>query len=449
MSLESVHLKFDRSDKPYDILFQEEAVPTEGGVLINGRHYCIQAPDEQRVFLRQVISDLTSEKDILAGDLRGRLRSHPEVRHLSVTSSLSSPQLSVRMEAYIQDMVATKGFRGSVLVKRADERLIARGYGDANGVATRFCIGSVTKQFTGAAIMLLAQSGRLNLDVECNTVLPIIFQNPKWSGITVRHLLTHASGLTNYGPSSGDGNREALFTLEEIIALFKDQDLLFNPGAMHRYSNANYALLGAIIEQVSGRSYEEFLRERIFEPLGMSKTGLALTYSEDPPAPGFEMMPDGVEKMVDPREMPIHLSKATSAGSIISTIEDMQRWDQGLYDASFLTPASRREIAQTDERIVFDPEHHSYDRDEKGRALPKKGEAYPLAHYGCGVGVGGDGEALLHGGAIPGYTAFTARNTDTKECVIVLGNQMRGLELHDRLPVTEEVAMHLWEMLNW
>ena len=409
MSLETVHVKFDRSGEHYDLTFQEQAAPTKESVQINGRQFVILGDPDQRSFFEGVVSGLSPDNNMLPGQLRGRLSDDPQIKNLSVVSSLSLDDQAGRVQTYLRKMEQEKGFSGSVLVKKNGERLVFQGYGvsDAAGTPnsekTRFWICSLTKQFTGVAIMLLVQEGSLSLDDEINTVLPARFRNKRWNGITLRQLLTHSTGISNYGADPGDEDRERVFTVDEIIAQFSDKDLNFNPGGMFEYSNANYALLGAIIEELSGQSYEEFMCERIFFRRGvdMRATGLFSSYAAAPPASVFYLGPDGKQKSADHREMPIHISKAFAAGAIISTLEDMERWDQALYDDSFLTPASRKEIASAEAKIIFDPDHKSYNRDAQRRAVPKEDEEYRQSYYGFGVGVQGNGEVLLHGGGFP------------------------------------------------
>ncbi len=348
------------------------------------------------------------------------------------------------MENTIQKMVTEKGFSGSILVKKGGERLIFDGYGDENiGVNTRFCIASMTKHFTGVAIMLLVQEGRLALDDEINTALPIRFRGERWKGITIRHLMTHSSGLHNEPYSHDDMNHQEFFSLDEILAPYLNSKFSFNPGTMFRYSNGNYDLLGAIIEECSKKSYEAFMHERIFQRPGieMRATGMAASYAEAPPATGYYVGAEGEKKRIDQQILQIYLSKAYAGGSIISTLADMERWDEALYDDSFLTPASRKEMADAKPRVLFDPENRSYSRDAQGRFVPKEGEEYDLALYGLGIGIEENGAVEFHGGAVPGFTSFIIRNTDARDCVIALGN--RDMEC----ACTEDVARRLWAML--
>ncbi len=109
----------------------------------------------------------------------------------------------------------------------------------------------MTKQFTGAAIMLLVQVGKFSLDDEINALLPERYQFSKWQGVNVRHLLTMSSGIHNIGPVEEDVDREIPFSLDEIIAEFSDAELRFDTGALFEYCNSGYVLLGAIIENCS------------------------------------------------------------------------------------------------------------------------------------------------------------------------------------------------------
>lgn len=451
MPLEIVHVEFDRGGAHFDVTFREQEGKGDGSVQINGRQYTIEGEDEQMAFVRRAVGSLSADQDTVAGMLCGRLKSQEGVENLRVLSSLSPAELGERMEGYVAKRAAEEGFRGAVLVKKGGERLVFRGYGEAdetgrlNGVNTRFWLGSTTKQFTGVGIQLLIQDGTIpSAGVKINEVLPERFRNAKWSGVTVRHLLTHTSGIPSYGADSEDAARARPFSVDEIVALFVDKELEFPPGMMYRYSNGNYALLGAIIAEQSGVSYEEFMQARVFR--GMPQTGTYASYGDTPSARGFVTEEGGEVKEIDAREMQIHISKAYAAGEVVSSLEDMERWDTLLYDESFLTPASQRELAQSEGVIRYEPTDFEYDQDEMGRALPREGVDYPRAFYGYGVGVGGDGEKLLHGGAGVGFTSFVARNTQRKECVIVLGNQTLS---DGNAFMTETISMHLWEMLSW
>ncbi len=166
----------------------------------------------------------------------------------------------------------------AVIVSRDGETLIRRAYGMANlelGVRMRpemvFRVGSVTKQFTAVAILMLVQEGKLALEDEITAFLP--GYPVQGRRITIEHLLTHTSGIKSYTalPTYPSFKRKS-HKPAELIDLFKDEPFDFAPGEKFLYNNSGYVLLGAIIEAVTGLGYADFLRQRIFEPLGMSRT---------------------------------------------------------------------------------------------------------------------------------------------------------------------------------
>jgi CubicO group peptidase (beta-lactamase class C family) len=199
----------------------------------------------------------------------------------------------------MEPLVRSHDFAGAVLVARGDRVLFERGYGLANaelGVpnspTTVFRIASLTKTFTAAAIVMLAERGVIHYDDSIATYLP---GYPNGSRITIRHLLLHAAGVAN-PPYEEIVTRR--LTLPQLIDQFRDRPLLFAPGTESRYSNAGYVLLAAVIERASGMSYGEFIRRNITEPLGLVSTfpdpqeGLVLQrasgYVPGPPPLGLE-----------------------------------------------------------------------------------------------------------------------------------------------------------------
>src|ERR1051326_1167884 len=166
----------------------------------------------------------------------------------------------------------------SVAVVRDGKLVFAKGYGMANlelGVPatkdTVYELLSVSKQFTAAAVLMLVEAGKVNLDAKLADYLP---DTPaSWSEVTVRHLLSHTSGIMDYTdiPPFFENIRQDA-TPEELLKPVKARPLLFAPGTRWRYSNSNYYLLGLLIEKVSGQKLADFLEERLFKPLGMTAT---------------------------------------------------------------------------------------------------------------------------------------------------------------------------------
>src|SRR5262249_13594137 len=222
-------------------------------------------------------------------------------------------------------------------VARGNKVLVSKGYGLAdeesgspNTPQTRFRIGSITKQFTAMAILILQDRGRLNVgDPLCNYVpnCPSTCQS-----IPLFQLLTHTSGIPNYTdfddfPSLID----VPVTVEALIDRFRLLPLDFTPGARWEYSNSGYVLLGSIIERLSGQTYALFLEQNIFAPLGMTSTGYDVN---DPPVPSH------ASGYLSPGIKPVHfdMSEVYAAGALYATVEDLYLWDEALLAGRLVSP---------------------------------------------------------------------------------------------------------------
>ncbi len=201
---------------------------------------------------------------------------------------------------------------------------------------TVFEIGSVSKQMTAAGIMLLVQDGRVSLDEKISEYLP---NTPEaWAGVTVRNLLTHTSGVKSYSSLDGFSLSERM-TINDFIKKLAPYPLEFTPGEKNTYSNSGFNLLAYIIETQSGKKYMDFMRERIFIPLGMTKTG-----DRDPQfviplrANGYEWRQDRFNGRDG------NLTDLMGAGSIVSTINDMTKWEAALRGEKLLNAQSKKEI---------------------------------------------------------------------------------------------------------
>jgi CubicO group peptidase (beta-lactamase class C family) len=263
---------------------------------------------------------------------------------LSACSSLQSltaaptpitPETIANIDASLSSLADKRSFSGSILIAQGEKVLLSKGYGLAdvdkatpNTPETIFRIGSVTKQFTAMAILILQDQKKL--DVRDRICLYIPDCPPAWQAITIHHLLTHTSGLSDreiiFGLISV-GNKS--LTPVDILALFKDAPLEFQPGEKFEYSNAGYIVLGYIIEQVSGQSYEAFLERWIFTPLNMANTGYFKNCSgcNQPQGVATGYMDYGVTP--DPSNITYRFPY--SAGELFSTVEDLFLWDQALF----------------------------------------------------------------------------------------------------------------------
>ena len=199
-----------------------------------------------------------------------------------------------------------------------------------------FRLGSITKQFTAASIMLLEQQGKLTVDDLITKHLPGYPTNGY--EITIEHLLTHTSGIFSYtsipGYMMGNEIRADLST-EELVEVFDDLEMDFGPGERWSYSNSGYVLLGAIIEKVSGQSYADFVKENIFEPLGMNNSHYGGSQLIPDRASGYQAIEDGYTNAPF-----LSMTQPHAAGSLLSTVGDLARWNAGLFGGDLLTEES-------------------------------------------------------------------------------------------------------------
>lgn len=292
----------------------------------------------------------------------------------------------------------------SLAVVRGGAVVLARGYGLANlelnvrvTPESVFQIGSITKQFTATAVMMLAEEGKVGLDESISRYqegLPAA-----WSGVTVRRLLNHTSGIKSFTSLPDFLARYAVWptTLEHVVSLIADEALEFAPGAQYAYNNTGYYLLGHVIEKASGRPYASFLRERIFVPLKMNDTRVNVVKDVIPQrADGYGWEED--RWCHAPR---VSMDWVYSAGALVSTAPDLAKWDMALGHESLL-PRSTWE----------------------GMWTPTRLNDGTMAGYGFGwvVGETGGRRTLSHGGGIPGFMSFMERCPEDDLAVIVLTN---------------------------
>ena len=256
-------------------------------------------------------------------------------------SSAASPTLepgdpASNIDQTLNFLTERESFTGAVLVARNGEVLLSRGYGLAdrdknlpNTPRTKYRLGSLTKQFTAMAILMLEARKKLKVQ---DPVCRYIPECPaSWQDITIHHLLTHTSGIPDFTDFPDyDTTRTAPSSPLQTIARFKNRPLDFKPGEQWSYSNSGYVVLGYIIEQASGQSYEAFLQQNIFEPLQMKNTGC--DHNDGSLATGYTGFYDHWEKAAY-----MDMSIPYSAAGLYSTIGDLYRWDQVL-DTEQLIP---------------------------------------------------------------------------------------------------------------
>jgi CubicO group peptidase (beta-lactamase class C family) len=249
-----------------------------------------------------------------------------------------------RIDDYLQTQMKQHGIAGaSLLVAQNGQAVKTAGYGFANielrtlvRPETVFEIGSLTKQFTAAGMLLLQQDGKLSVDDKVSRYLR---EAPAaWKEITLRHLLTHTSGLKNYTGLDGFELRRHL-NQAQFIELIRPLPFDFQPGTSWKYCNTGYNLLGFVIENVSGKGYWDFMSERLFQPLAMTATTNRLPSIIIPNrAAGYEQ----TNHVLINRDS--DLTDVFSAGALVSTVLDLERWNQALDGEKLLTPASKEQM---------------------------------------------------------------------------------------------------------
>jgi len=312
------------------------------------------------------------------------------------TTTCVAQDIAAKVDEYISPYLKIGNFSGSILIAKEGRILLSKGYGMAdlehdvpNTPQTIFRLGSVTKQFTSMAIMQLQEKGRLNVDDPIAKYLPTY---PNGEEITIHHLLTHTSGIPDFGDFP-DLRKTIMIPspLEKTVQRFKDKPLEFTPGEKFKYSNSGYILLGYIIEKVCGTSYEEFLEENIFQPLNMMSSGYdhhdtLLKHR----ASGYSIVGGGLTNAAY-----IDMSIPHAAGALYSTVEDLYLWDRVLYTEKLVKKSSLDKM--------FTPFKGNY-------------------AYGWNVLSLFDRKVINHGGGIDGFRTNIARYVDDDVCIVVLSN---------------------------
>jgi CubicO group peptidase (beta-lactamase class C family) len=319
---------------------------------------------------------------------------------LSTLAQSAAPLDSV--DRYVTAELSRERIPGiSVAVLRGDSVLLARGYGFANVEhdvpatdSTIYQSGSVGKQFTAAAVVMLAEEGRLGLDDPITKYLPE--GGNAWRRLTVRHLLTHTSGIPDYADSTLDYRRA--YSEPDLVRLATSLPLQFPPGERWSYSNTGYLLLGAVIRKVTGRFYGDFLRDRIFVPTGMP-TARVISESDivRHRAAGYELVGGRLQNQswVSPE------INTTADGSLYLSVRDLSAWAIALNHGR-VPSRSVLEASWTPVRL-------------------NNGGAYPYG-FGWRVGEQRGYRQIGHTGSWQGFKTSIQRYPDFDLTVIVLAN---------------------------
>lgn len=299
----------------------------------------------------------------------------------------------------VEELLTTKQkkdeFSGTVLLAVEDRIILNRGYGFANREhqvnhipETKFRIGSITKQFTAMAIMMLHERGILQVEDNLSRYIPSYRYSDQ---ITIHHLLTHTSGIPNITQVANFIEiMKQPTTLEKTIYLFLNLELEFQPGTMFRYTNTGYILLAYIIEQSTGLSYGDFLNQHIFIPLNMMNTGCD-NHKEIiiHRAQGYEFESWFVNAAYMDMTLPV------GGGNLYSTTGDLYKWDQALYTENLVNQESLEKM--------FTPNEFGYG-------------------YGWFIHTNDNRRQIHHGGGIVGFKNKIIRYVDERVTIIILNN---------------------------
>ena len=311
---------------------------------------------------------------------------------------LSSDQ-AAEIGKLMETLFARGQFNGAILVAKDGKILYRNGLGKANFQAaldftpdTPSNIGSLTKQFTAMAIMILAERKNVSYDDSVSKYIPEFSHSAHFSKVTLRHLLTHTSGMPDYGDLAIDDT--GLDQKGLIAALLQKEGTLAEPGLRYRYSNPGYALLAIVVEKVSGRRFADFLEREIFKPVGMTSTFVYDSSGKKPSSAArgydqFGQTDDGV-----PTQVP-------GDGGLYSTVDDLFRWDQALYTDKLVSQSMLSE--------AFTP--------------AKVKQATTIYGFGWNVEKKDGSDYLWHTGSSAGFRAFIERRLTNRETVVMLTNK--------------------------
>ncbi|HKE59124.1 MAG TPA: serine hydrolase domain-containing protein [Pyrinomonadaceae bacterium] len=322
-----------------------------------------------------------------------------------LTTAFAQDGVANKVDAFVESEMQKQRIPGvSLAVVQEGRIVLAKGYGYANlehqvpvKPETIFQSGSMGKQFTATAVMMLVEEGKINLDEKISKYLGDVPE--AWRDITVRHLLTHTSGLTDY-PDDFDFRRD--YTEEELLKRAQAITPAFKPGEKWQYSNLGYVTLGILIHKVSGKFYGDLLQERIFKPLGMT-TARIISEADIIPnrAAGYHFVKNELKNQdwVSPT------LNTTADGALYFTVLDLAKWDAALYGEKVLQQASLKQM--------WTPVRLNNNR---------------TSDYGFGWSLSQiNGHRLIeHGGAWQGFTSYIARYADDKLTVIVFDNLAGG-----------------------
>jgi CubicO group peptidase (beta-lactamase class C family) len=326
---------------------------------------------------------------------------------LAAPVAASEQAVAARIDALLAPLFKADAPGATVIVVKDGKTVFRKAYGLADVAGKQLLkpdaqmrLGSITKQFTAVGILMLVEEGKLALSDDITRFFPDYPTGGK--RITVEHLLTHTSGIVSYtGIPAFSGLANTDTSVAKAIDFFKNAPLEFEPGSRFAYSNSGYFLLGAIIEKVSGQPYADFIAKRIFIPLGMDNTAYeGHERNAVRRVTGYSMQSGKPEP-----SRPMSMSWPYSAGALVSTVDDMARWQAGLIGGKLIGAESLKR--------AFTP------------YVLSDGKPSPYG-YGWFIGKFQGSPNIFHGGDIPGFKTDALWLPEEKVYVAVLGNRDAG-----------------------
>ena len=312
-------------------------------------------------------------------------------------------------------------FNGAVLVSEHSKVIYKKGFGYANyeekkpnTVQSCFRLGSLTKQFTAIAIMMLKEQGKLSYEDDISKFLPTL----PYKDITIRHLLVHTSGVPDYEPLFSDKwDKEKLAYKEDILRLLAEHHppVDFAPGEKWEYSNTGYGLLGCIVERASGETFEVFMQKNILTPLDMQNTVLSTGEKDQP----IKKRVYGYSSSFENTDYH-YLNGIVGDGGFYSTLDDMFKWDQGLYNAGLVKKSTMAEAL-----------------------TPYTLNDGTTGNYGFGwrLDRGAKRDAIEHSGSWAGFRNWFRRDLKNQNAIIILSNNNREREVEETKSAIDKILL--------
>ena len=362
--------------------------------------------------------------------------SAPRIEAVAADKGLKRPPVQVvedlpQLKARLETMAERGQFTGTVLVARDGDVLFRQTYGMANyetktpfALDTRMRLASVSKQFTGVAILKLQDEGKLSVDDPvCKWIQPC---PERWADVRIHHLVTHTSGIPDLMAQANWGlTRTTPHTPDELMNSATRYGLQFQPGTKVRYNNVGFNVAAYIVAKASGMTYEDYLRTALFEPLGMNNTGSDVHADASDLAMGYGLFPQGLTPQKN-----ANVSIIPGAGALYSTVDDMLMWNRALHNGHILSGDAYAELI----------------RDHAPEDTPKE-RGRPHRAYGFGIFANTLGERvnepfselqIYHTGSWSGFRNLVTYEPSQKITVVVLSN---NYHLRDQVFLLSQQAM--------